>query len=77
MSCASVKHRFETAKKNGLRFNEAKELYLDVEGSVAAHQVELAELKQHNASSQEISKLEQHIQEGQQMLQAIEQMTLR
>ncbi|MBS4026441.1 MAG: hypothetical protein KGZ96_12295 [Clostridia bacterium] len=77
MSCSSVKHRFDDAKKNGLKFSEAKELFADAEGSVAAHQMELAELKKQNASSQEITKLEQHIQEGQQMLQSIEQMTLR
>lgn len=77
MSCSSVKHRFEEARQNGIKFSQAKELYADVEGSIAAHQMELSELKNQNASPQEISKLEQHIQEGQQMLQSIEQMSLQ
>jgi hypothetical protein len=37
-----VKHSFEETKKNGIRFSETKEIFADVEGSVAAHQMELA-----------------------------------
>ena len=76
MSCGSVKHRFEEQVKKGINFEKAMEFYQDVEGSVAAHRVELAELQQNNTSSNEINHLKEHIREGESLLQRIKLMNL-
>lgn len=76
MSCGSVKHRFEEQIKNGINFEKAMEFYQDVEGSVAAHRMELAELQKKNTSPGEIDHLNGHIREGESLLQKIKSMSL-
>ena len=76
MSCGSVKHRFEEQMKNGINFEKAIEYYQDVEGSLAAHRLELAELQQKNGPASEIDHLNKHIREGESLLQRIKTMSL-
>jgi|Deesub1362A_J573_1020465.scaffolds.fasta_scaffold00120_84 hypothetical protein len=75
MSCAAVRQQFEAEVKKGLTFERALEIYREVDGSVSAHRVELAELKR--AGDSEATKhLEEHIAEGEQLLQEIRRMKL-
>lgn len=76
MSCGSVKHRFEEQVKNGINFEKAMEFYQDVEGSVAAHRMELAELQKNKAPASDIDHLNGHIKEGESLLQKIKTMRL-
>lgn len=76
MSCGSVKHRFEEQMKNGIDFQKAMEMYQDVEGSMAAHRTELQELQKMNGSQNEIDHLNEHIREGESLLQKIKGMKL-
>lgn len=76
MSCGSVKHRFEEQMKDGISFEKAMEFYQDVEGSVAAHRMELAELKKKNEPVSAIDHLHEHIREGESLLQKIRTMSL-
>lgn len=76
MSCSSIKHRFDQMKSQGnVSFQETMSLYADLEGSLHAHRMELEELKR-NGDQQRISHLNQHIQDGEQMLGEIQKMTL-
>jgi hypothetical protein len=76
LSCGSVKHRFEEQAKNGINFQKALEFYQDVEGSVAAHRMELTELQKNNAPASDINHLNEHIKEGESLLQKIKTMSL-
>lgn len=76
MSCGSVKHRFEEQMKDGIDFRKAMEIYQDVEGSIAAHRTELQELQKTNGSRHEIDHLNEHIREGESLLQKIKGMKL-
>lgn len=77
MSCGSIKHRFEEQLKNGISFEKAIEYYQDVEGSLAAHHVELAELRKNNGPASEIEHLNEHIREGESLLQRLRTMSLQ
>lgn len=76
MSCGSLKHRFEEQMKDGVSFEKAMEIYQDVEGSIAAHQAELADLERGNVSQSEIRHLKEHIAEGESLIQQIRTMKL-
>jgi hypothetical protein len=76
MSCSSVKHRFETEKQKGLSFLRAMELYQEVEGSVAAHKMEIGELQHTNADPEQIRHLQEHITDGEKLLQEIKSLHL-
>lgn len=77
MSCSSIKHRFDQLKsQGGVNFNEAMNLYNDLQGSLDAHTLELQEL-QKTGDQNRISHLQQHINDGQQMLSDIKAMTLQ
>ncbi|PKM48087.1 MAG: hypothetical protein CVV03_00530 [Firmicutes bacterium HGW-Firmicutes-8] len=76
MSCSSVKHRFDQLKtQGGVNFNEAVNLYNDLQGSIDAHKLELQEL-QRTDDQNRISHLQQHITDGEQMLSQLKSMTL-
>ncbi|PKM79037.1 MAG: hypothetical protein CVU88_07875 [Firmicutes bacterium HGW-Firmicutes-13] len=75
MSCKSMHHRFEEEKRKGLDFEKAIEMYRDVEGSIRAHKIELQELQHAKQEPEEISHLQEHITEGEKLLQEIK--TLR
>ena len=76
MSCSSVKHRFDQLKtQGGVNFNEAVNLYNDLQGSIDAHKLELQEL-QKTGNQNQISHLQQHINDGQQMMSELKSMTL-
>lgn len=75
MSCAAVRHRFEAEKNKGLTFARALEIYREVDGAVAAHRVELDELKK-AGNTAAAKHLEEHIAEGEKLLQEIKRMTL-
>lgn len=76
MSCSSVRHRFEEEKRKGLTFERALEFYQDVEGSVSAHRVEIEELRRTNKDPEEIRHLEEHIAEGEKLLNEIKSLRL-
>lgn len=71
MSCKSMRHRFEEERRKGLDFEKAMEMYRDVEGSIRAHKIELQELQRANQDPKEISHLQEHINEGEKLLQEI------
>ena len=76
MSCSSIKNRFEKLKDDGnLNFDEAIALYNDLQGSLDAHRIELADLEAAN-ETERMTHLEQHIRDGEQMLAEIHRMTL-
>lgn len=75
MSCSAVRHRFETEREKGLTFERALEIYHDVDGSVSAHLLELAELKK-AGGSEAVKHLEDHIADGEKLLREIRQMRL-
>lgn len=76
MSCGSLKHRFEEQMRDGISFENAMEIYQDVEGSIAAHQAELADLERGSVSQSEIKHLKEHIAEGESLMQQIRSMKL-
>lgn len=77
MSCSSIKHRFDQLKKQGgINFKEAVNLYNDLQGSLDAHKMELQEL-QATGNQNQISHLQQHIRDGEQMLSELQNMTLQ
>lgn len=76
MSCSSIKHRFDQLKnQGGVNFNEAVNLYSDLQGSLDAHRLELQEL-QKTGDQNRISHLQQHIKDGEQMLSQLTSMSL-
>lgn len=76
LSCSSLKNRFEQLKSQGsLDFNAARVLYDDVNGSIDAHKIELQEMKK-NGNQQEIKHLEDHIKDGERMMNELQDMTL-
>jgi hypothetical protein len=76
MSCGSLKHRFDEQVKDGISFEQAMEIYQDVEGSLAAHRAELAELQNNTAKQHDIDHLNEHISEGEALLRQIKSMKL-
>lgn len=76
MSCSAMRHKFEMEKERGLTFEQALDFFNDVEGSVSAHRVELEELRRKNASPEEIRHLENHISDGERLLNEIRQLRL-
>ena len=77
MSCSSIKHRFDKLKsQGGVDFNEAVNLFNDLKGSLDAHKMEIQELKQAGDQNQ-IQHLQNHINDGEQMLSELQQMTLQ
>ena len=77
MSCSSIKHRFDQLKNQGdLNFNEAVNLYSDLQGSLDAHGLELQEL-QKTGDQNRISHLQQHIKDGEQLLSQLTSMSLQ
>ncbi|SMB98304.1 hypothetical protein SAMN00808754_2261 [Thermanaeromonas toyohensis ToBE] len=76
MSCSSIKRRFEEEIKEGLTFERAMEMYREVEGSLAAHRLELEELQQINADPSRIRHLQEHIRDGEKLLQEIRSLHL-
>lgn len=76
MSCKSLKHRFDEERKKGLTFARTLEIYQDVEGSVAAHRTELEELIRSQADQDKIRHLQEHITEGERLIQEIQQLHL-
>ncbi|MBO8128357.1 MAG: hypothetical protein H0Z39_04045 [Peptococcaceae bacterium] len=77
MSCSSLKHRFEEQRKKGISFEQAMEIYQDLEGSVAAHRAELQELQNTNADQNRIAYLQQHVADGEALLNEIRSMKLQ
>lgn len=76
MSCSSIKHRFDQLKsQGGVNFHEAVNLYTDLQGSIDAHKLELQEL-QKTGDQNRITHLQQHINDGEQMLAELKSMTL-
>lgn len=76
MSCSSIKHRFDSLQASGsVNFNEAITLFNELKGSLDAHKLELAELKQTGDKAQ-ITHLQQHISDGETMLSSLQKMTL-
>lgn len=76
MSCSSIKHRFEHLKnQGGINFIEAAGLFDDLKGSIDAHKLELQEL-QKTGDQNRINHLQQHINDGTQMLSQLKSMTL-
>lgn len=77
MSCSSIKHRFDQLKtQGGVSFNEAVSLFDDLKGSLDAHKLELQEL-QKSGDQNRMSHLQQHINDGEQMLSELKSMTLQ
>lgn len=77
MSCSSIKHRFDQLKnQGGVNFNEAVNLFSDLQGSIDAHKLELQELEQ-TGDQNRINHLQQHINDGEQMLSQLKSMTLQ
>ncbi|MFZ5651028.1 MAG: hypothetical protein ACOY4I_09245 [Bacillota bacterium] len=76
MSCSSLKHRFDERMKTGISFEQAMEIYQDVEGSLAAHRAELADLQKKPAQQHEIDHLKEHVTEGETLLRQIKSMKL-
>jgi len=76
MSCSSIKHRFEQLKNHGeINFHEAMSLYTDLQGSVDAHRLELQDL-QKTGDQNQISHLQQHINDGEKLLSELKSMTI-
>ncbi|CEP66360.1 Uncharacterized [Moorella glycerini] len=76
MSCSSLRHRFEEERVRGISFQRAMDIYREVEGSVAAHKVELEELRRTNADPSRINHLQEHINDGEKLLQEIKSLHL-
>ncbi|MFZ5634097.1 MAG: hypothetical protein ACOY40_14740 [Bacillota bacterium] len=76
MSCSSLKHRFDEQMKAGISFEQAMEIYQDVEGSLAAHRAELADLQKNPARQHDIDHLKEHIGEGENLMRQIKSMKL-
>lgn len=76
MSCSSIKRRFEEEREKGLTFERAMEMYRELEGSLAAHRLELEELQHINADPSRISHLQEHIRDGEKLLQEIKSLHL-
>ncbi|MDK2888918.1 hypothetical protein SAMN02745218_01837 [Desulfofundulus australicus DSM 11792] len=76
MSCSSIKHRFEEERQRGLSFERAMEMYRELEGSLAAHRLELEDLKRTNADPDRISHLQAHINDGEKLLKEMKQLHL-
>jgi len=76
MSCSSIKHRFEEERRKGLTFGRAMEMYREVEGSVAAHRMELQDLQRNNADPARINHLQAHINDGERLIQEISSLQL-
>ncbi len=76
MSCSSIKRHFEEERQRGLHFERVIELHHELEGSLAAHRLELEDLKQTNADPSRITHLQAHINDGDQLLQEIKQLHL-
>ncbi len=76
MSCTTLRHRFDDERKKGLTFARALEIYQDVEGSVAAHRAEIEELIRGQTDPEQIRHLQEHITEGEQLIQEIHQLHL-
>lgn len=76
MSCSAMRHKFEAEKQQGLTFERALEFFNDLEGSVSAHRVELEELRRKNAAPEEIRHLENHIADGERLLNEMKQLRL-
>lgn len=76
MSCGSLKHRFDEQLKAGISFEQAMDIYQDVEGSLAAHRAELADLQNNPAQKHEIDHLKEHISEGETLIRQIKTMKL-
>lgn len=76
MSCSSIKNRFEELKSKGeIDFAEVMHMYTDLQGSLDAHKMELEEIKK-VGEGQRINHLQQHINDGEQLLSEIKSMTL-
>ncbi|SHH99052.1 hypothetical protein SAMN02745823_01810 [Sporobacter termitidis DSM 10068] len=76
MSCSSIKHRFDQLQASGgIDFNAAVSLYNELKGSLDAHRLELSELQQTGDSAQ-LSHLQQHIKDGEDMLSSLQKMSL-
>ena len=77
MSCSSVKHRFEEERQKGaLTFERAMELYQEVQGSLAAHRLELEELCRGGADGGRIEHLQEHIRDGEGLLREMAELRL-
>lgn len=76
MSCSSLKHRFDEQMKAGISFEQAMEIYQDVEGSLAAHRAELADLQNNPTQQHDIDHLREHIAEGETLLRQIKSIKL-
>jgi len=76
MSCSSIKHRFEEERQRGLTFARAMEMYREVEGSVAAHRLELQDLQSKHADPDRIGHLRAHITDGEELIQEIQSLQL-
>ncbi len=76
MSCSTIKHRFEEERQKGLSFLQAMEFYKEAEGSVAAHKMEIEEIRRTNADPERIRHLQEHIADGERLLQEIKSLHL-
>lgn len=76
MSCSAMRNRFEEEKRQGITFEQALEVYNDVEGSVSAHRVEVEELRRKGADPGKIKHLEAHIEDGERLLSEIKGLKL-
>jgi len=76
MSCSSIKHRFEEERQGGLPFERAMEMYRELEGSLAAHRLELEDLRQTNADPQRVAHLQAHLNDGEKLLREMKQLHL-
>ncbi|KPU43383.1 hypothetical protein OXPF_28240 [Oxobacter pfennigii] len=76
MSCSVLKKQFEDEINRGITFERTMEFYNDVKGSIDAHRIELAQLKQSNSDPNEIHHLQEHIEEGEQLLNEIKSLSL-
>lgn len=55
---------------------QAMEFYNEVEGSVAAHKMEIGELQRAGAGQERIKHLQEHISDGEKLLQEIKSLRL-
>lgn len=78
MSCHSLRQRYEKEKKEGaLNYEVISEIYQDLEGSVAAHKLEVEDLTKGKGDPQQIQHLQEHIAEGEGLLEEIQQLHFR
>ena len=77
MSCSSLKHRYDELKAQGISFQQAMELYLDVDSSITDHRAQMEELSTSGGYQDRIDHLQEHIRDGQQMLQELQSMSLQ